>query len=72
MLKLDKVNINYGRKRILSDVSFTAESGQLIGLLGLNGSGKSTLLTIIAGLRRPHSGSVKLDDTDHTRTQCTG
>lgn len=66
MLKLDKVNINYGRKRILSDVSFTAESGQLIGLLGLNGSGKSTLLTIIAGLRRPHSGSVKLDDTDIT------
>ncbi len=63
MLKLENVNINYGRRRILSDVSFTADRGQLIGLLGLNGSGKSTLLTVIAGLRRPYSGNVSLDDT---------
>lgn len=66
MLKLDNVNINYGRRRILSDVSFTADRGQLIGLLGLNGSGKSTLLTVIAGLRRPFSGLVSLDDTSST------
>lgn len=66
MLKLENVNINYGRRRILSDVSFTGDRGQLIGLLGLNGSGKSTLLTVIAGLRRPYSGAVSLDDTAST------
>lgn len=65
MLILENVNINYGRKRILSDVSFVGQSGQLIGLLGLNGSGKSSLLTVIAGLRKPVSGNISLDDTKH-------
>ena len=65
MLKLENVNINYGKKRVLSDISFTADKGQLIGLLGLNGSGKSSLLTVIAGLRKPQSGTITLDGTSY-------
>ncbi|GAW52106.1 MULTISPECIES: ABC transporter ATP-binding protein [unclassified Nocardioides] len=42
----------------LSEVSFTVEQGESIGLMGLNGSGKSTLLKLINGVMRPDSGSV--------------
>lgn len=47
--------------RILDDVSFRAEPGQLIGLIGPNGAGKSTLLRCLAGLAAPTSGTVTLD-----------
>lgn len=43
----------------LDDVSFTAEQGESIGLMGLNGSGKSTLLKLISGVMRPDEGSVR-------------
>ena len=66
MLRLDNVNINYGKKRVISEISLTADYGQIIGLLGLNGSGKSSLLTVIAGLKKPLSGSISLDDISST------
>lgn len=47
----------YGRKQVLTDVSFLAESGQCVGILGGNGSGKSTLFSILAGVRRADGGS---------------
>lgn len=42
----------------LTDVSFTVEQGESIGLMGLNGSGKSTLLQLINGVLRPDKGKV--------------
>jgi ABC-2 type transport system ATP-binding protein len=42
----------------VNDVSFTAQQGESIGLMGLNGSGKSTLLKVINGVMRPDSGKV--------------
>jgi iron complex transport system ATP-binding protein len=50
-----------GRKTILDGVSFEVQPGQLLGLLGPNGSGKTSLLRLLAGLKKPHSGSVSLD-----------
>ena len=44
--------------KALSDVSFTVEQGESIGLMGLNGSGKSTLLKLINGVMQPDSGHV--------------
>jgi ABC-2 type transport system ATP-binding protein len=44
--------------RALSDVSFTVEQGESIGLMGLNGSGKSTLLSLINGVMQPDGGRV--------------
>ncbi len=44
--------------RALHDVSLTADSGEIVGVLGPHGSGKSTLLRCIAGLVRPSSGMV--------------
>ncbi|MEX3624351.1 ABC transporter ATP-binding protein [Viridibacillus arvi] len=61
MITVDKVSKKYGKKTVLSDVSFTIPKGKIIGLAGENGSGKSTLLKIIAGLLHPTSGRVQLD-----------
>lgn len=46
------------KKRILEDVSVTAQSGECIGILGINGCGKSTLLSILAGAFNPDGGEV--------------
>ncbi|MBR2548438.1 MAG: ATP-binding cassette domain-containing protein [Clostridiales bacterium] len=57
---IEKVSLKY-KKTVLTDVNITAGKGEVIGLLGLNGSGKSTLLTAIAGLRKPASGTIKVN-----------
>jgi lipopolysaccharide transport system ATP-binding protein len=44
----------------LTNVDFSVESGDSLGIIGLNGSGKSTLLQIIAGTLQPSQGSVKV------------
>lgn len=60
IVTVEKVSLKY-KKAVLTDVSINAEKGEAIGLLGLNGSGKSTLLSAIAGLRKPSSGSIKVN-----------
>lgn len=47
---------------VLKDVSFTANKGEVVCLLGDNGAGKSTLLRLIGGLYLPDTGSIALDD----------
>jgi ABC-type multidrug transport system fused ATPase/permease subunit len=59
------VNFGYDPKRlVLTDVSFVAEPGQLIGLVGPSGSGKSTLVSLIPRFYDPLSGSVSIDGRD--------
>ena len=49
-----------GEVTALSDVSFTVEPGESLGIIGANGSGKSTLLKLIAGVTAPTSGGVNV------------
>ncbi|MCS4532941.1 ATP-binding cassette domain-containing protein [Neisseria montereyensis] len=49
LLKLDKVDLGYGSKAVLHDISLSLESGARYGLLGVNGSGKSTFIKLLAG-----------------------
>jgi putative spermidine/putrescine transport system ATP-binding protein len=53
--------------RVMSDMDFRVERGELVSLLGPSGCGKSTLLRIIAGLLEADEGSVVLDGRDITR-----
>ncbi len=49
------------KKQALDDVSFTAQSGEPLGLLGRNGAGKTTAMRIIMGVFPPDSGEVLID-----------
>ena len=57
-LVADGINHSFADRRVLTDVSFSAASGDRVGLVGENGSGKSTLLTILAGLLVADAGTV--------------
>jgi ABC-2 type transport system ATP-binding protein len=47
------LNVSYGAKRAVDDVSFTIPKGRVVGLLGHNGAGKTTLMKALVGLARP-------------------
>ncbi len=54
----------FHRHAVLRDVSFSAEAGQCIGILGSNGCGKSTLLSILAGIQSADQGSFLFQGND--------
>jgi len=59
------VTFGYTPERpVLTDVSFTVEPGQIVGVVGPSGSGKSTLVSLIPRFYDPTAGSVSIDDTD--------
>ena len=62
MLRLEDITIKYKKKTVLEKVDFTANPGEIVGLLGANGSGKSTLLSVIAGAKKAYSGRLSIDD----------
>ncbi len=55
---------NYNKRWVVKDVSFSMESGQIVGLLGPNGAGKTTSFYMVVGLVRMDKGEVYLDDLD--------
>jgi phospholipid/cholesterol/gamma-HCH transport system ATP-binding protein len=57
----------YGKRRILSDVDFRVETGEIRVIMGGSGSGKSTLLRHLLGLHRARHGSIRLLGVDITR-----
>ena len=61
-LSINNVSFAYANGvKALKDVSFNANSGELIALIGRNGAGKTTITKIINGLLRPTEGSVAID-----------
>ena len=55
-------------KGILTNISFSFESGKMYAILGPSGSGKTTLLSLLGGLDTPAKGNILFDDTDITQT----
>ena len=62
LLDVRGVSKNFGAIRALTDVSFTIEPGEVVGLMGDNGAGKSTMVKLIAGNFPPSEGEVAVDD----------
>jgi ABC-2 type transport system ATP-binding protein len=60
VLQADHVTRRFGSTLALDDVSLAVRPGELVGLLGPNGAGKTTLLSLVTGLRKPDSGTVRL------------
>jgi branched-chain amino acid transport system ATP-binding protein len=62
ILEVDQLVTSYGRgPAVLSDVSLTLETGELLGVVGANGAGKSTLLRSVSGGLKPKSGSIRFE-----------
>lgn len=59
IIEVRNIAKKYGRREILRNISFDAESGDCIGIVGANGCGKSTLLKILSGALRPSGGSLR-------------
>ena len=53
-----------GKITVLKDFSLEIKNGTFLGISGKSGAGKSTLLSIIAGLQKPDSGNIFIDDKD--------
>ncbi|GIN92501.1 ABC transporter ATP-binding protein [Siminovitchia terrae] len=58
MLKINNLNVNYGRIHALKGISLEVEKGEIVSLIGANGAGKSTLLKTLSGLIRPKEGEI--------------
>lgn len=64
MIEVKNLSFAYGKREILRDVSFKAESGEIVGILGNNGAGKSTLVTCLNHILKPKSGKIILNGKD--------
>lgn len=66
MIKVKNITKNFGKNKVLENISFEIKDGECIGLLGSNGCGKTTLLEIIIGQIKPTSGEVLIDNSNNT------
>ncbi len=65
-LELTHVSKSFGGHSVLSGVNLTIERGEFVAIVGYSGSGKTTLISLVAGLLKPDTGSVKLNDLEIT------
>ncbi len=64
VLRVDGLRKSYRKRTVVSDVSFSVESGEVVGLLGPNGAGKTTCFYMIVGLVPVDGGRIFLDGND--------
>ncbi len=60
-LRIDRLNLSFGRKPILKNLSLETGDTRVLAIVGPSGGGKSTLLRTLAGLLLPSSGSIEWD-----------
>jgi len=63
IISMEKISLSYGKRKILDNVSFKINHGQILGMLGPNGVGKSTIFNLITGLIKPDYGEIKFNNT---------
>jgi branched-chain amino acid transport system ATP-binding protein len=62
-LKLTDISVSFGGLKALSEISFSLEAGEVVGLIGPNGAGKTTVFNVITGVYQTSGGDVTLDGT---------
>jgi len=62
VLKVDGLNKSFGKKRILKDISFELNTGEILTIIGPSGAGKTTLLRCINGLEKSDRGTIFIDN----------
>lgn len=61
LLSLEQISVAFGHNPLLSKVSFSADAGERVAIIGRNGAGKSTLLKAIAGELTPDEGTIRVE-----------
>lgn len=59
-VKVERVSYDYGHEKILDDISFTVQEGDLLGIIGPNGAGKTTLFSCMLGLIEDYEGIIEI------------
>lgn len=60
MIEITRLTKQFGRHNIIEDISFNAQRGEILGILGLANCGKSTIIKLLCGVTAPSSGTVKI------------
>jgi len=61
MIHVQNLTRTYGAVKAVDDVSFSIQSGEIVGLLGHNGAGKTTIMKMMTGFLEPTSGSIRVE-----------
>jgi heme exporter protein A len=61
MIQVKQVSKSYGCRKVLHDLDFTLQPGEIVALVGLNGAGKTTLIRMLCNLYKPDTGSIQID-----------
>jgi ABC-2 type transport system ATP-binding protein len=64
MIEVERLSRRYGDFLAVSDVSFSIEQGEIVGLLGHNGAGKTTIMKMLTGFLEPSTGTIRIDGID--------
>lgn len=65
-LELQNVSKGFGNTAVLKDINLSIEKGEFVAIVGYSGAGKTTLISLIAGLIKPDTGSLTLNDLEIT------
>lgn len=64
IIEIKQLKMSFNGKDVLSNINFTVNKGEIIGLVGPSGAGKTTLINILTGLLNPTSGEVLIFNTN--------
>jgi lipopolysaccharide export system ATP-binding protein len=67
LLSVSHISKAFKKRKVVKDVSFSVQSGQVVGLLGPNGAGKTTSFYMVVGLVQPDEGDILLDNESITK-----
>jgi len=68
-LSVQSVHKSYDERKVLEDISFNLNTGEIFGLIGVNGAGKTTLIKTILDLIKAEEGEVKIFDIPSTNIE---
>lgn len=63
-IKVENLTKEFDGRKVLNNISFEVESGEVLSIVGFSGSGKSTILKILCGLLQKDSGTIEIEEGD--------